>query len=704
MDSSAIVDSKFVHGLCGFVSDAATTNDPECIHWDRLRQYLNTSQVRDELLQDDPEALFADRRCEAPLHLVCAKHPPTDVVASLLEILGLERSLTWLDENGMTPLHCALASEWPVSGELFALIFTPQIATIADTRNGSTPMHLICQNRNVMSEDFIQVLKDHCDVSAADALGRTPLHLILGNADHPSAAKIVSILLSESLESSTTAEDGEGKIPLHHLASRALEFSADEKAIASSDTSFRNHTSLCFDQYMKLVNDHKTVFFKTLDRFPQWLKNHAALNDDVQELLDKKLTEPFFASIILLEFYNFISVICCLGLITSFESSNATTTTLLIFSGIYFFIREALEVVMHLFQGQLFKILGRDILDQTTALMAVMVLAVAIVTASPGELERSTYIMMAVTAGLAWCGAIALLRSVSMTFAIFWAGIFTVLTKIVAYMATLALIMLSFAEMLYIIAHGNGVCADSAGGEEDFAFCTYGDALLRLYTMSVGEVTESDFYHSPAALALYIVYLYAVVILLANILAYVIGSHVYNTANQTRYFWLYQLDFVVAMEDVSAGGPFYYVRKCMSSGGDKLSRGYKVLLSFFVEDKLAERSILDGVKIAILRLLIGFAVAPVWFLLGAATCGYLWPPQVTEMIFHRHPKGSDRTDNMGAWDSPMYDAATENSIADMAGEIQHLDVRLQSVEAKMDSVEAKLDLLLEILNKKQAVE
>lgn len=692
------MDNKFVHGLCGFCSDAKATNDPERINWDRLRQYLNTTQSRDILLQENLENIFADSECKAPLHIVCTKNPPVDVVATLLEIVGSEKALTWLDDDGMTPCHCALDSEWPVSTELFRLLFTPQVATIADPRNGSTPLHLICQNRNVMSEEFVQVVKDHCDVTATDALGRTPLHWILSNADHPSSTKIVSILLREDLESSTIAEDGEGNIPLHYLAERASQFSTDDQEKASSDKSFQSQTSSCFDEYMKLVKEHEPVFFKTLDRFPQWLKNHAALNDDVQELLDKKLSEPFFAGIILIDFYNFVAVIVCLELITSSESYNATTTTILSVSGIYYFLREALEVLLHLFRGQFYKILERDILNQSTAVMALMVIAVAILVASSEELDRSTYNLMAFTAGLAWCGAISLLRSVSMTFAIFWAGIFTVLTKIVAYMATLGLIMVSFAQMLYIISTGTGVCNESIV-ESDLAFCTFGESLLRLYTMSVGEVSESDFYHSPAALVLYVIYLYAVVILLANILAYVIGSHVYNVANQTRYFWLYQLDFIVAMEEISASGPFYYVRKCMSSGGDKFSRGYEFLRSFFVEDKDKERNVVEGVKIAILRLLITFVIAPVWFLLGAATFGFMWPPQVTEMIFHRHPKGSDRSDGQGAGDSSLPDD-TEDTLADMAGEMKNLGNRLQTVEAKIDGIEAKLDMLLGILKNK----
>jgi hypothetical protein len=108
-----------VYWLC----DAKATNDPERINWDRLRQYLNTTQSQDIVLQENPKNTFADRECKA----------------------GSEKALTWLDDDGITPCRCALDSEWPVSKELFRLLFTPQVATIADSRNGSTPLHLICQ-------------------------------------------------------------------------------------------------------------------------------------------------------------------------------------------------------------------------------------------------------------------------------------------------------------------------------------------------------------------------------------------------------------------------------------------------------------------------------------------------------------------------------------------------------------------------------
>eukprot|EP00980_Cylindrotheca_fusiformis_P007824 scaffold1669_cov129-Cylindrotheca_fusiformis.AAC.35 len=179
-----------------------------------------------------------------------------------------------------------------------------------------------------------------------------------------------------------------------------------------------------------------------------------------------------------------------------------------------------------------------------------------------------------------------------------------------------------------------------------------------------------------------------------------------STIPPITLFWLYQLDFIVAMEDLSASGPFSHVRKCLNSGGDKLSRTYQhVVLSPFLEtDSSDQEGLVDGAKFSILRLVVAFVMSPIWFLLGAATLGYFWPPQVTEMIFHRHPpKGSAKAyDILNAWDGASdynYNRNNEEA-ANMASEIQNLAWKLQHMETKSSGLETKIDLLIGLLNKK----
>ena len=707
-----VTDDKFIVGLCNLCSVVAANDDPTTINWDNLRQYVKTISPRRRFAADHQEKNH--RRCSdegvvarlqrsTPLHGICTKDPPTDVVATLVEAFGKETSLELLDANGKTPLHCALESPWPVSIELFRILCLPQITNVTDSQTKSTPLHLLCRNKKMISEECVSHLlvegkkqQQHCDAvsTARDGLGRTPLHWILSNADHPSSSKVVALLLRESLQSSQM-KDVEQKLPLHCLLARAGELSGIGRTGGNEDRCYK-YASACFDEYMHMVKKtkkHDADFFITLDRFPAWLKNHAVLNKDVQEMLYRALADPFCFAFFLLDVYNFVAAICCLGLIASSSSfkTDIIASNLLFSSGVYFFIREATYVFLLLLKGRIMKFFRRDIVDQTNAIMAMMLVPLSLVVVfGSKETSKGFHIWLALAAGLAWLGVISLLRRLSMTFTLFWASINAVLSQIIMFVITLVLVMLSFAQMLYIVTVGSVDCKDDPL-EEKNAFCTLKGSLLRVYTMSVGEVQESDFYHSPAATALYVWYLFTVVILLANILAYVVGSHVVNTEHETLYFWLNQLDFIVALEEASSSGPFYFLRKCASYEGDLFKKEYELLISLFEgDDKL---SLINNCKVKLLQILTIFLIAPIWFALGAVTLGYLWPREVREWLFRR-PAQEKRT--------PTTELTADSPPKNLEASLASIEHEMKRFDSRLHSVEEKLDTLLEMLSSKKA--
>ena len=195
--------------------------------------------------------------------------------------------------------------------------------------------------------------------------------------------------------------------------------------------------------------------------------------------------------------------------------------------------------------------------------------------------------------------------------------------------------------------------------------------------MSVGEVEESDFEHSFLAKSLYALFIMTVVILLANILAYLIGNEIYQHEHHAIQFWTNRLEFVLALDEISSAGPFRLLRRLQWDGEGRSRRLCQQVLSLF-DDKQLNLFTCQFCGYAVVRAATVFIVFPCWFWMGFATAGYLWPPQFREYIFYApHSLGGDGNQQ------------------DQGNEVHALKNEVASLKAELRSMEKKLD---EILN------
>jgi len=193
-------------------------------------------------------------------------------------------------------------------------------------------------------------------------------------------------------------------------------------------------------------------------------------------------------------------------------------------------------------------------------------------------------------------------------------------------------------------------------------FCHWPEAFLRSYNMLIGEVDESNFASDKVAEVYYIVYVFMVVILLANVLIAIVTDS-YEIIKDERaeiVFWNNRLDFVAEMDSISSGvrkvkislfgedepvivhdagvpADSFTSRDKTEGGGVEGSSNlgeslWAKLVEWFNDEQLSITTF-EFWCYTVFRVFALFIIFPAWLLLGVVTAGWLWPPQVRKWLF-----------------------------------------------------------------------
>lgn len=242
----------------------------------------------------------------------------------------------------------------------------------------------------------------------------------------------------------------------------------------------------------------------------------------------------------------------------------------------------------------------------------------------------------------------------------------------------LGVILIAFAQMFYTVFQQTAYCNEQPNNELDDEailqltrcdanllrpYCEFWDSFLNVYTMLLGEVDENDFEDSGVATALFVIFMFLVVILLANVLIAIVTDS-YKVIQYQRaaiVFWTNRLDFIAEMDAIANGPWKSRLKKAVGLGGTDSSRTsrsqavfgkelWKQIMDLFVDDVEAGILSFDFVAYASLRLLAAVFIIPLWLILGFFTAGWLWPPQVREAIFTstvlKHSSNSEAEDEL----------------------------------------------------------
>jgi hypothetical protein len=560
------------------------------------------------------------------------------------------------------------------------------------------------------------VLTEHEGISAVDIRGRTPLHFTLSNAGRKAAPAAVRLLLGLNKDIVNSHEAG-GPLPLRVLA----EYSATVRKDGGEEQ--RDSVRRCLE-FLLLAEPYPTPdFFTALQSLPDWLQEKAVVMPVVQLLLNDKISQRFPTSILMSDFYVQAMVIIFYSLevpiaidrrfdeySADYEEPIETKYLIPLYVGAaYFLLREIIQVLSLIslnvrqmgrakaFVNNALSIESYPFLysfvfmslqsfhlwmyDPSNYLNVVYVFVVFwwAVRMNTGEGDKEFFRTgAALSVVVLWLKLLSYLRNMMIEFAVFVGGVFYVVQRLAAFLVSLAVILVAFSQMFFTIFRQNDIYCidqpnDSLTDEEQIAnlqcddpqtraYCNRWDAFLNVFTMLMGEVNGLQFVDSAAATVLFIIFMFLVVILLANVLIAIVTDS-YKVISEQRaaiVFWTNRLDFIAEMDAVANGPWKRYMKATFGMKDDpnpsarkRVTFGHafwKRLMDLFEDDVDDGVMSVDFLVITLLRFGTAFFVIPMWIFIGLISVGILWPPQIREAVFtssiFKHNTEQDKEDEM----------------------------------------------------------
>jgi hypothetical protein len=257
-------------------------------------------------------------------------------------------------------------------------------------------------------------------------------------------------------------------------------------------------------------------------------------------------------------------------------------------------------------------------------------------------------------------------------FAVFVGGVLHVVQRLAAFLTALIIILVAFSQMFLTVFRQTDYCNDPIEDpmpdewcRADYRpYCEFWTSFLSVYTMLLGEVDEENFKSSRyvretlvfileyymltfslpgrcrVATILFCVFMFLVVILLANVLIAIVTDS-YKVIQYERaaiVFWSNRLGFVAEMDAIAN-----FINTCCgldtSEDKDLAAQGnafrkelWKRLMDLFDDDVEENYMSADFFANTLLRVFTAVVIIPCWIAIGLFTAGFLWPPQVREAI------------------------------------------------------------------------
>jgi hypothetical protein len=260
----------------------------------------------------------------------------------------------------------------------------------------------------------------------------------------------------------------------------------------------------------------------------------------------------------------------------------------------------------------------------------------------------------ALSAAVLWTKLFFFLRSYSIDFSVFVSGFIYVGRRLIPYMVVLVCFLFGFAQMFSTIFRQTAKYDDCPydrrydGFDKEIImdkqcqvthlppFCDLPSSFLRVYTMFLGEVDETDFADSRAATWFFAIFMFLMVILLANVLiAIVTDSYKVIQDREAAVVFFTNRLYFLAETDAIGSFPYFQLtppsRKGYVDGwtGD----AWKSLWYTFEMDPNETIWSRQFWAFRFFPVLGATVTIPCWFLLGVFTCGAVWPPQIREWLF-----------------------------------------------------------------------
>eukprot|EP00980_Cylindrotheca_fusiformis_P012895 scaffold3211_cov120-Cylindrotheca_fusiformis.AAC.3 len=705
--------------------------------------------VADEIVQ------WSDSFGWLPIHYACAYDAAPEVIKTLAE--AYPESKTTVDRKRRTPLHFflgTLGTQNSNAPDVVVLLSNTGAASYK-TDEGLLPLHLACAFGR--SEETLYVLTDAYPegVTAVDSKQRTPLHFVLSNASRKSAPAAARLLLG--LKPELVNSVGGGPLPLLVLA----QFSST--GIDKSNEQQLDAVQGCLKHILASHPKPTPEFFSALQRLPTFLRERAVVITSVQKMLNDKISERFTTMILILDLYmQFLVLITYVFGVTEsqrlrrlsddpeqvgflYESTlhhYSPFERFLVMGGLYlgafyFVLREVLQVVSLAFLGAL-KIYVRDRSTWLNAVYLVLVVAwTTLVLLGEGDFTVFVY-GTSLSVFVLVIKFLSYLRNVYIDFAIFSGGVQHVLGRLGAFLFCLVIFLVAFSRFFTTLFQESSYCNTKppvyqsemfnetlrhqlmndiqCGAYEPRPWCNDWSAILSVYTMLLGEVDETKFIDDevgPLAVVMFALFMFLIVILLANVLiAIVTDSYkVIQLQRAAIVFWTNRLDFIAQMDAVANGPWKRKVRKLLGLSTRKKNEetqknmfgeeAWRALMDTLFDD---ERDEVFLPALLLFRVIVAFLIIPIWFLLGIVTFGILWPPQIRAFFFTAKVTKATETDREDALRKTQIETL-HVSIAELKNDLlkELAKDRTQVYQLRSSVAEKKIEIQNEMKHIKRVV-
>jgi hypothetical protein len=493
--------------------------------WDQVRRWLWAHESQEERAA---AAYIRGQADVTPLHLMCKlNNPPTEIINDIVE--AAPEVVSWVDSHGWLPLHhaCAngastavlqiLTSAYPESKitqdnqnrtplHFYAtrnadnpISMATNVELLSDTgaselpdRGGMLPMHYACAYGT--NPTVLKVLANSYPESllAKENKGRTPMHLAMVNAHRDASPGVLSFLLETEGSKTVNIRDHEGNLPLHllNLGLKGLNLDEPDKLSNVAD---------CLKLYLAAQPSASPDFLAALQDLPDWLQDVAVVSPHVRTILNKKIIQRFPTSILMLDGYMLMLIIICFEIASTghidirsnsnedvAEKGSAEYSRYMLYLGAsYFLTRELMQVVGLWSLGTLTSWFY-DTTNWLDMAVIVMVFYYCILMSLPLDSKlpmgiESFRAGCAFTKGVLWMAVIYFFKSLQVDFAVFLGGVFYVVQRLVAFLLAVAVILLAFAQMFFIVYLQEDVCDKKKFPNDcEFPHCTFESSLLKV--------------------------------------------------------------------------------------------------------------------------------------------------------------------------------------------------------------------------------
>lgn len=489
-------------------------------------------------IQIAPETMqWANDEGQLPLHVACQNSMSTACILALAR--GFPLGKIGADIRGYTPLHCALAELSDPGPELIALLASNisslelketsssvETAALVAEKKGFLPLHIACGaslSGTVANKDVLEALRHAYPraMNAHDSRGRTPFHILLGNAPHRNAPVSVlwylghqpRLLHTETDCQSTSGVISKIKTPLLSLVNcmNALTTSSPKLPCGGRDkekaTRFLN-TLHCMGHVFQSAPDdslflclsvlhlkarkqgHRMTCNSLCPNSDSYWRNQAVLHPAMQKMMNARISQRLPTAVLMMDFYVLIMILVAyhLNVITSIDlrfsnesaqlhETQALNSTSgmdslqlvpLYIGGGYFLVREILSVIgLWTLQPPHKKTIGRAHglnflyaiqINWLNAIFTVTLLFWTVAMDTGWGAADTFRTGTAISALVLWIRFLAYLRNILIAWTIFSHSLLYVVHAFAMFYVLLGIVLVAFSQIFYTLYLGTDYC------------------------------------------------------------------------------------------------------------------------------------------------------------------------------------------------------------------------------------------------------